>query len=184
MAPYLDFFGTPGNLTILMNTVWMALVATLGCLLLGYPLAFYLVEAQPKTRRALLLLVVLPFVTSILIRGYGWMIILGRHGVLNGALQGLGLLGAPLQFLNTTGAAAVGMIHALLPLMVLSLFSVMLGIDLSLLKAASNLGASGRQAFWTVFVPLSIPGVAAGLPASLCVGSWVLHHPSAARRPA
>jgi ABC-type spermidine/putrescine transport system permease subunit I len=99
---------------------------------------------------------------SLLVRNYAWMVFLGREGVLNRILLGVGIIDAPLKLLHTTFAVVVGMVHMMLPFMILALFSVMKGIDLGLLKAAASLGAGSVQTFVRVYFPLSLPGVAAG----------------------
>jgi ABC-type spermidine/putrescine transport system permease subunit I len=109
-----------------------------------------------------MIFVLVPFWTSILVRSYAWMVLLGKEGPLNQALVALGIVDQPVQLLNTRFAVYIGMVHVLLPFMILPLYAVMRGIDRSLLRAAENLGARPSQVFRQVFLPLSLPGVAAG----------------------
>jgi ABC-type spermidine/putrescine transport system permease subunit I len=119
--------------------------------------------AIPLARANLLMILVLiPFWTSILVRSYAWMVLLGQEGLINRLLLAFGLLDEPVQLLNTRLAVYVGMIHILLPFMILPLYSVMRGIDRNLLRAAENLGATPVAVFRRVFLPLSLPGVGAG----------------------
>ena len=143
-------------------TLQIAVGVTVATLLLGYPVAYALASLSPTRANLLMILVLIPFWTSILVRSYAWMVLLGREGLINQALLGAGFAAEPMQLLNTRFAVYVGMIHVLLPFMILPLYAVMRGIDRSLLRAAENLGAKPSQAFRWVFFPLSLPGVAAG----------------------
>lgn len=162
LAYYSQIFGTPVYLTVLGLTFRTAAVVTLVCLGLGYPLAYVLVHVRPRLSRLLLIVVVLPFFTSIIVRTYAWMVLLGRNGVVNQYLLALGLTRDPLPFLYNQTGVLIGMSYVLLPYMVLTLYSVMRGIDRGLIRAAHNLGASRLQAFRRIFLPLSLPGVAGG----------------------
>lgn len=149
-------------LRVLRTTFVIALQVTGICLALGYPLAYFLASLQPRTGRLLMILVLIPFWTSILVRTYAWMVLLQRQGVVNRWLLELGLIDEPLRMMYNRIGVLVGMSHVLLPFMVLPTYAVMRGIDRTLLRAAANLGASPVQAFLRVFLPLSLPGVAAG----------------------
>ncbi len=149
-------------LRVLRTTFVIALQVTGICLALGYPLAYFLASLQPRTGRLLMILVLIPFWTSILVRTYAWMVLLQRQGVMNRWLLELGLIDEPLRMMYNRIGVLVGMSHVLLPFMVLPTYAVMRGIDRTLLRAAANLGASPVQAFLRVFLPLSLPGVAAG----------------------
>lgn len=109
-----------------------------------------------------MILVLIPFWTSLLVRTYAWMVILGRKGILNKIIVGLGISDTPLKLLHTAFAVDIGMVQMMTPFMVLALFSVMKGIDRRLLQAAASLGANKFQAFFRVFLPLSLPGIGAG----------------------
>ena len=149
-------------LRVMRTTFTIALQVTAICLLLGYPLAYFLSTLQARTARLLLILVLIPFWTSILVRTYAWMVLLQRQGVVNRWLIELGLIDEPLRMMYNRIGVLVGMVHVLLPFMVLPTFAVMRGIDRDLIRAAQNLGATPLQAFLRIFLPLSLPGVAAG----------------------
>lgn len=163
-AHYQEFLGDATNWIILARTFGLATKVTLICLLLGYPLAFWIVSARMWVANALLLAVVLPFFTSYLVRTYAWMVLLGRFGVINQLLMGLGLTERPVDLIYNQFSVLVAMVYILTPYTVLVLISVMKGIPSSLTRAAASLGASPAQNFWRVFFPMSAPGViAAGL---------------------
>ncbi|MEW6262648.1 MAG: ABC transporter permease [Thermodesulfobacteriota bacterium] len=147
---------------VIWVTFRLALVCTLSALLLGYPIAYLLNRVSPGVRNILMLCVVLPFWTSLLVRIYAWMVILGRYGVINSLLLDLGLTAAPINLLYNTFSVTLGMVHFLLPFMIFALYSAMNGIDKDLVKAAYNLGAGPFRAFFKIFLPLSLPGVGAG----------------------
>lgn len=155
-------FDSPVFFRVLWITFKISFTVTLLCLLIGYPVAYLLTVVSERTRNLLMIMVLIPFWTSLLVRTYAWMVILGRRGVLNKVLESLGLIDAPLKLLHTTFAVNVGMVQMMTPFMILALFSVMKGIDMGLLRAASSLGANTFQAFVRVFLPLSAPGIGAG----------------------
>lgn len=148
---------------IFARTFWISLIVTLTCLLLGYPIAYLLASLPTRISNWLMLLVLLPFWTSLLVRTLAWLIILQRDGVANQALVLLGLVPEPVQLIRTRLAVYLAMIHILLPFMVLPLYSVMRRIPPSLMRAAASLGASRPVAFWTVYVPQTTPGIGAGM---------------------
>jgi len=162
LAHYQALFAQPAYLRALQNTIEISLSVTALALLLGYPLAFLMVTVSPRARRLVLACILVPFWTSILVRTFAWMVILGKNGLVNQLLVGLGLVGQPLQLIHNWLGVQIGMVHVLLPFMVLPLYSVMTRIDPALLRAARSLGARPRQAFRRVFLPLSLPGVGAG----------------------
>jgi putrescine transport system permease protein len=145
-----------------LNSVELAAVSTALCLLLGYPMAYGIARARPRARNALLLLVILPFWTSFLLRVYAWMGILGSHGTLNGLLLWAGVVERPLELLYTSTAVFLGMVYSYLPFMILPLYANLARLDLELLDAAADLGGRPRQVFFDVTLPLSMPGVIAG----------------------
>ena len=149
-------------LKVLGNTFRIAAIATLVCVLLGYPLAYWMRRLSPGRQLLALALVVLPFWVSILVRTYAWIVILGNDGVVNRTLQGLGLAAAPVSFLYNEFGVILGTANILLPFLVLPLFASMLRLDDRLFQAASSLGASNWTVFWRVFFPLSLPALAAG----------------------
>ena len=154
----------------------IALVSTALLLLVGYPMAYAMSRASAGARPILVALVILPFWTSFLIRVYAWIGILKPEGLLNRLLIGLGLIAEPLSILNTTTAVYIGIVYAYLPFMVLPLYASLERLDPALTEAAQDLGARPAKAFWTVTVPLSLPGVIAG--SLLCfipiVGEFVI----------
>jgi ABC-type spermidine/putrescine transport system permease subunit I len=149
-------------LKVFLNTLYTGLIVTSGALLLGYPLALSLVRA-PRAAPLILALILLPFWTSVLVRSYAWMVLLGRHGIINEALLAAGLIEQPFRILNTPLATQIAMIHILLPYMVLPIANALRQIDPSLARAASGLGATPWANFRQITLPLSMPGVAAGV---------------------
>ncbi|WP_421723039.1 ABC transporter permease [Bauldia sp.] len=144
------------------KTLRIALVITVLCLILGYPLSFYLANAPPTTANLLMILVLLPFWTSLLVRTTAWIVLLQTNGVVNSVLMAVGITGEPLEMLYTEFATIVAMTHILLPFMVLPLYSVMKGIDPSYMRAAMSLGSPPIPAFLRVYLPMTMPGVSAG----------------------
>jgi ABC-type spermidine/putrescine transport system permease subunit I len=147
---------------VMWITVWISIVVTVCTLILGYPVAYLISSVTTTKSNLLIVLVLVPFWTSILVRTYAWMVLLGRQGIINELLESLGIINEPLRLLNTRFAVYVSMVHILLPFMILPLYSVMRGIDRSVLRAAEGLGARPRAVFTQVMLPLSLPGVAAG----------------------
>ena len=159
---YTQIWRVPVYLTVIWRTFQISALVTLLCLALGYPLAYLLATLRPRVAQLLMIVVILPFFTSIIVRTYAWMVLLGRNGVVNQYLAWLGLTDAPLPLLYNKGGVLVGMTYVLLPYMVLTVYSVMRGIDPAFIRAAHSLGASRWQAFRKVFLPLSVPGIAGG----------------------
>lgn len=159
---YAQIWRVPVYLTVLWRTFETSALVTLLCLALGYPLAYLLATLRPRVAQLLLIVVVLPFFTSIIVRTYAWMVLLGRNGVVNQSLAWLGVVDAPLALLYHKGGVLIGMAYVLLPYMVLTVYSVMRGIEPAFVRAAHSLGASRWQAFRRVFLPLSLPGIAGG----------------------
>jgi len=145
-----------------LSSLRLAATSTLLCLLIGYPMAYGIARSRPSTRSLLLLLVVVPFWISFLLRVYAWMGILAGRGVLNGFLLWTGLISEPLDLLYTDTAVFIGMVYSYLPFMILPLYANLERLDLRLLEAAADLGARPRQVFRDVTLPLSMPGVIAG----------------------
>lgn len=158
LANYAAFLGRPIYLRVLYLTLEIALVTTVLSLLVGYPIAYVLANARPTTRAVMLTFVMLPFMTAILVRTYSWMVILRPNGVVNALLVWLGF-GETQLIYNRTGVL-IGMVYTMLPYMVLTLYSVMRGIDGRLVAVAKSLGAGSWAAFWRIYFPLSMPGVA------------------------
>lgn len=145
-----------------LNSLRIAATATLVTLLIGYPVAYAMAAAPRRVQTALVVLVILPFWTSFLIRVYAWIGILKPEGLLSEALLALGLISEPLRLLNTDAAVLIGIVYSYLPFMVLPLYAVLEKLDDTLLEAASDLGSPPWKSFWTITFPLSLPGVAAG----------------------
>ena len=145
-----------------LSSLRIAATSTLATLLLGYPMAYAIARARPERRPLLLMLVVLPFWTSFLIRVYAWMGLLAENGILNQLLRWSGLVSHPGTILGTEWAVHLGIVYAYLPFMVLPLYATLEKLDWSLLEAAADLGARPVAAFLTVTLPLSLPGVVAG----------------------
>ncbi|MBF8162061.1 ABC transporter permease [Ectopseudomonas hydrolytica] len=149
-------------LQLYSKTLNMALVITLLCALLGYPLAYYLAGLPSNRANLLLVLVLLPFWTSLLVRTTSWIALLQTNGVINSTLMGIGLISQPFEMLYTSFATVVAMTHILLPFMVLPLYSVMRGIDPSYMRAALSLGDKPIPAFARIYFPMTLPGLSAG----------------------
>nr|WP_321458331.1 ABC transporter permease subunit [uncultured Cohaesibacter sp.] len=145
-----------------VSSLEIAFVSSLLALLLGYPIAYSMARAPSEWRPTLLMLIILPFWTSFLIRVYAWIGILKKEGLLNMALMHLGIIDDPLTILNTDIAVYIGIVYSYLPFMVLPLYSSLEKMDDSLLEAATDLGCSPFKAFWLITVPLSLPGILAG----------------------
>jgi len=145
-----------------LRSVWYALCTAILCLLIGYPFAYFIARSSPSVRPALLMMVMLPFWTSFLLRVYAWKGILADQGVLNQLLMVLGIVDEPVQMLYTNVSMLVGMTYVYLPFMVLPLYANLVKMDFRLLEAAYDLGASPLRAFWLVTVPLSKAGIVAG----------------------
>lgn len=160
--PLLQIFSSPVALKVFLYTLETAIWVTLITLVLAYPLAFFIATAGPLTASLLMAVVLIPFWTSILIRSYAWMVLLGRKGVINELLIFLGLIEQPLRLLNTSFAVYIGMIHVLLPFMILPILASLKSIDGRLVAAAENLGAGAASVFRHIILPLSMPGILAG----------------------
>ncbi|RWN26433.1 ABC transporter permease [Mesorhizobium sp.] len=150
-------------LEVLVRTLWMTLVVTTACVIVGYPLAYFLATISPAWRNILILFVLLPFWTSLLVRTVAWFVLLQKHGVVNDVGIYLGLWSKPLDLIYNRFSVYVAMTHVMLPFMVLPLYSVMLKIPKTYMNAAATLGARPFRAFKEVYLPLSFPGLGAGI---------------------
>ena len=159
-----------------LRSIWYALCTAVLCLLIGYPFAYFIARSAPSVRPALLMMVMLPFWTSFLLRVYAWKGILADQGVVNHLLMALGVTSEPIQMLYTNVSMLVGMTYVYLPFMVLPLYANLVKMDFRLLEAAYDLGASPFKAFWLVTVPLSKAGIVAGFMLVFipCVGEFVI----------
>lgn len=158
---YLRLFASSLYVDVLLITLKISAWTTVFALLGGYPVAYLLTTVDARWRSRLTFWVLLPFWTSFLVRAFAWMVLLGRNGVLNKLLQAAGLSDAPVQVIFNLTGVLIGMTHALMPLAILTMVSVMESIDPNLSRAAATLGARGGQAFWRIYFPISLPGVAA-----------------------
>jgi ABC-type spermidine/putrescine transport system permease subunit I len=144
-------------------TFQISTAVTLICVLLGYPLAYWLSRKPQATANLLLICVLLPFWTAVLVRTYAWLVLLQRNGLINNTLITLGIIDLPLQLAHNLTASIIGMVHVMLPFLVLPLYAAMKNIDTDLVKAAIGLGSSPTEAFWRIFFPMSLPGLFAGV---------------------
>ncbi len=162
LGNYLYLFEDPLYIDSYLQSIQVATVSTLLCLLVGYPIAWAIVHSSPAMRNALLMLVVLPSWTSFLIRVYAWIGLLKNNGLINNFLMWLGLIDQPLEMLHTNFAVYIGIVYAYLPFMILPIYTALMRMDYSLIEAASDLGARPFKTFLTVTLPLSKSGIIAG----------------------
>lgn len=158
---YVAFFERPDYVRVLLRTLEIAFLTTVATLIVGYPTAYVIARAE-KHRDLLLLLVILPWLVSIVVRTYGWIVLLGTRGAMNGLLIQLGLIDAPFRVLFTQTGVVIGLVHVFLPFMVIAILTVMMHIDKSMEEASRMLGAGSLQTLFRVTGPLSLPGVVSG----------------------
>ncbi|MEO1601000.1 MAG: ABC transporter permease [Pseudomonadota bacterium] len=187
---YVSFIGADGNFSlenyermlarksyarIFYMTFEVSIVTTLICILIGYPLAYFLSQLPQRVANLCLITVLLPFWTSLLVRTYAWLVLLQKQGLVNDWGISVGLWDEPLKMVHNMSGTLIGMVHIMVPFLILPVYSSMRAIDRDYLKAASNLGAGPVRAFWTVFFPLSLPGLFAGalIVFVLCLGFFV-----------
>jgi len=159
---YVRFFTDAFYLSVLGRTLKLALMVSVICLVASWPIAYQLSRTGGRLRVYLTLIVLAPLLISVVVRTFGWVVILGPNGLVNSALQAMGLTSGPIRLLFTEGAVVLGMVHVLMPFMILSVTAALDNIDPSLDRAARNLGASSARTLMRVTVPLSLPGVLAG----------------------
>ena len=176
LANYARLIDNSAYYKIFQTTFLLSAIVTLVTILLGYPLAYLLSQLSRRAALIGLALVLLPFWTSLLVRTYAWLVLLQRNGLVNTALIKLGLIDQPLALVYNFTGAVIGMVHIMLPFLVLPLYASMKSIDPLLPRAAMSLGASPRAAFWTVFAPLTLPGLFAGslLVFIYCLGFYIV----------
>jgi putative spermidine/putrescine transport system permease protein len=167
---YARLLGEPMYARVFLNTGVLAGAVTLLALVLGYPLAFVLWRATPRTRRLLFIAIAVPFWTSILVRSYAWLVILQQRGVVNELLVRAHILERPIQLVYNATGVVLGMTYVLLPFMVLSLYTALRNIDTALPIVAATLGANRQTVFWRIIVPLSWPGITAGVSIVFVLG--------------
>lgn len=162
LARYFGFFSDADTSRVFWRTVQLGVTVTVLAALLSYPTAYLMAHMSPRGRTLAMSLVILPLLTNPVARTYAWLIILGRHGLINAFLQGTGLLAEPLRLIYTETAIVIGLLQLFMPLMVLSLVSAMENIPNDVEEAARSLGANGLQTFWRVILPLSADGLVLG----------------------
>ena len=187
---YLSFIGRDGTLSfenyermwkskayikIFITTFKISILTTVICAAIGYPLAYFMSQLSRKWANICMIGVLIPFWTSLLVRTYAWLVLLQKKGLLNNIAIDMGLISEPIKFVHNTTGTLIGMVHIMLPFLILPLYANMRAIDKDCMKAASSLGATPSRAFWTVFLPLSLPGLLAGLLIVfvLCLGFYV-----------
>jgi len=187
---YMSFIGRDGTLSlenytrmidskaymrIFITTFKISILTTLICAMLGYPLTYFMSQLPRKWAGLCMIGVLIPFWTSLLVRTYAWLVLLQKKGIVNTILVDLELISAPIKFVHNTSGTLIGMAHIMLPFLILPLYANMRTIDKDCIRAAASLGATPSRAFWTVFFPLSIPGLLAGLLIVfvLCLGFYV-----------
>lgn len=162
VGQYAKFLTDGFNLAVLGNTLWLGLEVTVLTILIGFPLAYLYTQAPGRWQGPLMLLIILPLLTSSVVRTFAWVVILGRQGIVNTALLDLGLIAEPIKLLYTPGAVAIALAQIELPLMVLPLITALMNLDANLRQASLALGAGHWRTFWQVTLPLSMPGLLAG----------------------
>ncbi|MGE3968344.1 MAG: ABC transporter permease, partial [Dongiaceae bacterium] len=159
---YTRILENPGYLKILRTTFSISITITILAILLGFPLAYYISTLPDRAAAICLGLVLVPFWTSLLVRTYAWLVLLQRQGLINDFFLWLGVIDEPMRLAYNRFGTTIGMLHIVLPFFVLPMFAAIKSLDRDWLRAAANLGASPVRAFWTVLVPLTIPGLVAG----------------------
>ncbi|WP_172296102.1 ABC transporter permease [Pseudoruegeria sp. HB172150] len=187
---YVSFIGADGSFSlenyermiksksytrIFMTTFQVSFLTTGLCILIGYPLAYFISQLPPRLANLCLITVLLPFWTSLLVRTYAWLVLLQKTGLINTWAISLGLWDEPLKLVHNMTGTLIGMVHIMLPFLILPVYGAMRAIDRDFMKAAANLGATPKRAFWTVFFPLTTPGLFAGslMVFILCLGFFV-----------
>lgn len=152
----------PLFLGVMGRSIWLGFVTTVICLLIGYPMAYYIATAPPRWRNALLLLVIVPFWTNFLVRTYAWILILRTEGLINVALQSTQIIDQPLELLFTPLAVTIGLVYGYLPFMILPLYATIEKFNFSLVEAAQDLGANDLKSLIRIIIPLTMRGIIAG----------------------
>ncbi|MES2354280.1 MAG: ABC transporter permease subunit [Pseudomonadota bacterium] len=159
-----------------LSSIRYAALTTVFCLIIGYPFAYFMARAKPTLRPTLMMMVMLPFWTSFLLRVYAWKGILTNHGLLNNFLMSIGAINSPIHIMNTPVSLMIGMVYVYLPFMILPLYSNLVKMDVRFLEAAADLGSKPWTTFWKITVPLSKSGIIAGsmLVFIPCIGEFVV----------
>jgi len=159
---FVDVLTAPGIVNALVTTNWISALVTVLTLVIGYPIAYYLANSTGWRFALVLFCIIVPYFTSVIVRTYSWMVLLGRNGAINQTLLSLGIIDSPLQLLYNKMGVLIGMTYVLMPYMVLTLYATMRSIDTNLVRAAYGLGASPLYTFRKVYFPLSLHGVISG----------------------
>jgi putative spermidine/putrescine transport system permease protein len=162
LTQYGKFLLDPFSLKVLASTLWLGVEVTALCLLLGFPLAYVYLRVPGWLQSVLILIVLLPLLTSVVVRTFAWIVILGRQGIINTVLLDLGIIDSPLRLLYTEGGVVIALAQVQMPLMVLPLITALSRIDTNLADASAALGAGYWRTFWKVTLPLTLPGIIAG----------------------
>jgi len=162
LAQYRQFLGDGFSLKVLGSTLLLGAKVTALCLLLGYPVAYVYVRAAPRWRSMIMIIVLLPLLTSVVVRTFAWIVILGRQGIVNATLLSLGVIDTPMKLIYTDAGLVVALAQVQMPLMVLPLITAISRIDVNLSDASASLGAGAWRTFLRVTLPLSLPGIIAG----------------------
>ncbi len=175
LANYVAFLSQPFLLKAAYQTMALGLVVTAVCVVLGYPVAWFLVKRETRLRNAVFIIVLAPLLVSIVVRTVGWIILLGNEGLVNALLMGLGIIDSSLQLMRSFWTVVIGLVHVLLPFMILSIASVLSKIENDVVEAAMLLGARPTTAFLKVTLPMSMQGVAAGsiIVFALTIGTYL-----------
>ncbi len=162
-------------ISVLVRTLRIGALATLACLIAGYPVAIYLTRAGPRERQILTLIILSPLLVSVVVLAFGWMIVVAPTGVINFVLAKLGIIDTPLELKFSEGSVIAGLAHVYFPFVALAIFNSLQNIDPQIVRAARILGASPARVFWSITFPLSIPGAVAGslIVFALCISAFV-----------
>ena len=173
---YVKILLDPFYQKVMWNTIWLGLICATLDMIIAYPVAYHLARCSTRLRMVLIMIIMTPMFTALVVRGYMWRVLLSDRGIINSFLLSLGLIGKPIKIMYTMNAVIIGMVHALLPFMILPISSSIQNINPSLEEAAKSLGANPIQTFIKVTLPLSLPGVAAGFlyVFAITVGSFVM----------
>ncbi len=173
---YLAFFSKPHHLKALINSLEVTLITTIISIIIAYPLAYILAfRVPPRWQRIALMMAILPFWTSYVVRSYSWLLVLSNNGVISNSMQWLGIVDSPISLANSRAAIVLGFVHFFTMLLTLTSFASLVQISPNYKKAAADLGASRLQTFWRITLPLSIPGVMVGafLTIVLALGDYI-----------
>lgn len=162
VTQYVAFLGDPFSLGVLASTLWLGVKVTAVCLVFGWPIAWLHARSGPTVKSVVMMIVLLPLLTSVVVRTFAWIVILGRQGIVNSTLLSLGLVDGPLKLLYTDGGVVIALAQVQMPLMVLPLATALGRIDPNLVAASEALGAGAWRTFYKILLPLSLPGVIAG----------------------